>query len=77
MIASVYMPMKINPPSTEMERVAQYCNMRRLTLILGGDMNAHHFRWGSQECRSEATSSVNNTNTTNNNAWTMFMVMSS
>ena len=52
MVASVYMPIELNPPPSEMEWLIQYCSNESIPLILGCDTNAHHFWWGSQECNN-------------------------
>jgi len=49
-VASVYMPIEVTPPSTELEQLVHYCNTKNLPLIIGADTNAHHLWWGSHDC---------------------------
>ena len=49
-VASIYMPTDSILLAPETERLIQYCNHNKLPLIIRCDANAHHFRWGSQEC---------------------------
>jgi len=49
-VAAVYMPIDIKPPHSDLERLVQYCNSQKISLILGCDANAHHSLWGSKNC---------------------------
>ena len=46
-IASMYLHGDANIPPMAMERLTAYCNEKKLPLIIGGDVNAHHSLWGS------------------------------
>ena len=47
--ASVYMAHGLPVPPVKMEELVRYCEDKRLPLIIGSDVNAHHQLWGSTD----------------------------
>ena len=52
MVASIYCDITGNIPSTELELLVRHCEAKQLHLVVGGDLNSHHYAWGSSDCNS-------------------------
>jgi hypothetical protein len=48
-VASAYLPYDSDepPPTKEMRDIKDYCQSRKMQLIIGCDANAQHILWGS------------------------------
>lgn len=50
LVASVYCDITGQLPSVELEVLVNHCETSKLHLLIGGDINSHHFAWGSSDC---------------------------
>ena len=55
-IASAYCDGGKPTPSQELIQLAEYCNSKKLPLLLACDANAHHTEWGSTDTNSRGES---------------------
>ena len=64
-VASVYMPHDSNEhPSVSMQNLVQYCEQRKLELIIGADVNSHHWLWGCNNTNNRGDELVDYISTT-------------
>jgi hypothetical protein len=63
---SVYLPFDLEylPPTREFEELAQYCEGKPLSLIVGCDSNCRHTVWGSTNCKDRGVALVEFLNST-------------
>ncbi len=54
-VCSVYLDILRDPVMEELERLVDFCEARRIALIIGADANAHSVLWGSNDTNSRGT----------------------
>ena len=55
LVASVYLDITIQPPTPEVEKMVNYCNQKKIPLIMGIDANAHSPFWGEPSSNSRGS----------------------